>query len=78
MSSHEEYKALSTLLEEVMSERTKKQLEEYKTGWDDSDKELIDVVFKAGWIASTMDCGHESLEKYMEWKEYHEYIENEA
>ena len=53
MSSHEEYKALSTLLDIVMSERTKKQFEE----------------FKAGWIAATLDCGYESLQDFYEKRE---------
>jgi len=69
MSSHEEYKALSTLLDIVMSERTKKQFEEFKAGWDDSDKELIDVALKAGWIAATLDCGYGSLQDFYEKRE---------
>ena len=69
MSSHEEYKALSTLLDIVMSERTKKQFEEFKAGWDDSDKEIIDVALKAGWIAATLDCGYESLQDFYEKRE---------
>jgi len=69
MSYTEEYKALSTLLDIVMSERTKKQFEEFKAGWDDSDKELIDVALKAGWIAATLDCGYESLQDFYEKRE---------
>ena len=69
MSYTEEYKALSTLLDIVMSERTKKQFEEFKAGWDNSDKELIDVALKAGWIAATLDCGYESLQDFYEKRE---------
>ena len=69
MSSHEEYNALSTLLDIVMSERTKKQFDEFKAGWDDSDKEIIDVALKAGWIAATLDCGYESLQDFYEKRE---------
>ena len=69
MSYTEEYKALSTLLDIIMSERTKKQFEEFKAGWDDSDKELIDVALKAGWIAATLDCGYESLQDFYEKRE---------
>jgi len=69
MSYTEEYKALSTLLDIIMSERTKKQFEEFKAGWNDSDKELIDVALKAGWIAATLDCGYESLQDFYEKRE---------
>ena len=69
MSYTEEYNALSTLLDIVMSERTKKQFDEFKAGWNDSDKELIDVALKAGWIAATLDCGYESLQDFYEKRE---------
>ena len=69
MSYTEEYNALSTLLDIVISERTKKQFDEFKAGWNDSDKELIDVALKAGWIAATLDCGYESLQDFYEKRE---------
>jgi len=78
MSYTEEYKVLSTLLDEVMSEESKNRLCSLKIKQSDRDKDLINTAFKAGWMRGVNDCGDITLRGYIEWKEYHEYMDNEA
>lgn len=67
----EELDLIYSTVESLMSETSKKELARIASTFESQSKEysdLLQMYFKFGWMAGTMDCGFKSLRELEEWK----------